>query len=66
MLITVNGEQIDLPEGACLPDLLAHLQLSQQHYAIAINQEVVPRSEVPSVSLHSGDRVELVQAVGGG
>jgi sulfur carrier protein len=34
--------------------------------AVAVNRGVVPRSAFPAVALAAGDRVEILEAVGGG
>lgn len=49
-----------------LTELLAEMDLVGKRIAIEINQEIIPRSEHSSYQLNSGDRVEVVQAIGGG
>lgn len=66
MQVVVNGQPIELPEGTFLPELLERLNLDHARCAIAINREVVPRSEIVATRLQPGDQVELVHAVGGG
>ncbi len=34
--------------------------------AVEVNREIVPRSLHAQYALHEGDRVEIVQAIGGG
>jgi thiamine biosynthesis protein ThiS len=34
--------------------------------AIELNREIVPRDQWPQTPLHEGDRLEIVQFVGGG
>lgn len=64
--ITVNGERREAPAGATVQTLLELLQLGGRRVAVAIDREVVPRSEHASRRLHDGDRVEILEAVGGG
>jgi sulfur carrier protein len=66
MQITVNGETQDIEEGATTADLIDLLGLTEQRVAVEINLEIVPLSEYPAHRLHSGDRVEIVRAIGGG
>ena len=66
MHVAVNGHQISIETEQSLLDLLQQLKLEETHYAIAVNSEVVPRSELATKRLRAGDRIELVQAVGGG
>ncbi|HKA15308.1 MAG TPA: sulfur carrier protein ThiS [Myxococcota bacterium] len=66
MSITVNGEPCHAPAGACVSELIAQLGLAGGRVAVAIGREVVPRSEHVLRRLRDGDRVEILEAVGGG
>jgi len=66
MQIQVNGEPRKVAEGATLASLVADLALEGSRYAIEVNEELVPRSEHAGYRLQPGDRVEVVQAIGGG
>jgi sulfur carrier protein len=62
----VNGDPRAVPDGCTLARLLESLGLEQQHVAVAINRDVVPRSTFETHRLCEGDRVEILEAVGGG
>jgi sulfur carrier protein len=64
--IRVNGEPHALGAGACLADLIEALGLAGRRLAVAVNREVVPRAQYRARRLAEGDRVELLEAVGGG
>jgi len=64
--LSVNGEPVQMPEGATVADLLRTLAVSQAHVAVEHNRRVVPRAEHPSLRLSAGDTVEIVTFVGGG
>jgi sulfur carrier protein len=66
LLLTVNGEPRRAPVGARVADLVAMLALDGRRVAVAIGREVVPRSEHALRELRDGDRVEILEAVGGG
>jgi sulfur carrier protein len=66
MRLTINGEQTERPDGSTVTDLLKSLGLSRDGVAVAVNRRVVPRTAHPSHQLQAGDRVEVIQAVGGG
>ncbi len=66
MRVLLNGEQRQVPEDSTLGDLLATLDLAQRRFAVEVNEELVPRSEHPSHALKADDRIEIVQAIGGG
>ncbi len=46
--------------------LLEHFELAGRRVAVAINAEIVPRSRFADAVIRDGDRVEVIQAVGGG
>ena len=66
MHILLNGEAREVPQDSTLSDLLATLDLQNTRFAVEINAELVPRSEHRSHRLRLDDRVEVVQAIGGG
>ncbi len=66
MRFELNGEPCDAPEGLRVRALLERFELAQRRVAVAINAEVIPRSRFDEVEIHDGDRIEVIQAVGGG
>ena len=66
LTLTVNGEPRRAPAGARVCELVALLGLDGRRVAVAIGREVVPRSEHAARELRDGDRVEILEAVGGG
>ena len=66
MKIFINGEQQSIADGATVQHLLEQLGIEQQRLALEINQEIVPRSLHAKHTIQEGDRVEIIQAIGGG
>jgi len=64
--ITVNGEPRPIAAGTRVSDLVAQLGLDGRRVAVAIGRDVVPRSQHAQRALRDGDRVEILEAVGGG
>ncbi len=64
--IRVNGEPRTLGAGASLAELIEALALSGRKLAVAVNRVVVPRAQYRARRLANGDRVEILEAVGGG
>ena len=62
----MNGAPHPLPEACDVRQLLALLGMEGRRVAVAVNRNVVPRSAYPSHRLAAGDRVEILEAVGGG
>lgn len=65
MRIQVNGEDREVAAATILA-LVAELGLDVRKVAVERNLEIVPRSLHATTALVEGDRVELVQFVGGG
>ena len=55
-----------VPPDSSVTVLLAQLTLQGARVAVELNQEIIPRSEYPTRTLKPGDRIEIVQAIGGG
>ncbi len=66
IILTVNGESRTVNDGTSIIKLLETLDIEQRRVAVAINGEVVPRTEHEQTSLKDGDQVEIVRMVGGG
>ena len=66
MQIHLNGNPLDLADGSTIYQLLEVLDLTQSRLAVEVNAEIIPRSQHQSTALNAGDRVEIVQAIGGG
>ena len=64
--VLVNGEPRRLAEGSTLADLVEELGFGGRRIAVAVNHEVVPRAGHVAHTLRPGDRVEILEAVGGG
>ena len=66
LFIRVNGDEREIATGATLADLVSALALTGRKIAIAVNRDVVPRAGYAARALQPGDRVEILEAVGGG
>jgi len=74
--IWINGDPHELSElarGDTGPDakiplsqLLTQLELGERRVAVALNRSVVPRSRYDDTAVQGGDRLEILEAVGGG
>lgn len=67
MKLKLNGEERQLNAGASIPDVLGILGFeAARGVAVAVNGDVVPRSEWEEFALSDGMRVEILRAVQGG
>jgi len=64
--ITLNGEARRLDAALSVRGLLESLGLDPAKIAVERNLEIVPRSTYADVALAHGDRLEIVQFIGGG
>jgi len=65
MRVRVNGEEREIA-AASVQALLAELDYEGTHFAIAVNYDVVPKSEWAVRSLSSGDEIEIITPRQGG
>ena len=67
MNVIVNNKPVTLPDASGIDALLAQLNIpSPQGIAIAVNEQVVPKSEWNSCVLKDNDAVLLIRATQGG
>ena len=66
MDILLNGQPRQIAEASTLLDLLTAEGLNERRLAIEVNLEIIPRYQHADHRLKPGDRVEIVQAMGGG
>ena len=65
MQIYLNGELIEAP---CenLQQLIQVLDLEGKRFAVEKNQNIIPKSRLEQTVIAPQDRIEIIQAVGGG
>lgn len=66
MIVTVNGEPRPLDPGSAVGTAVESVGAGGTGTAVAVNGEVVPRSEWSQRTLADGDSVEVLSAVPGG
>jgi sulfur carrier protein len=66
--LVVNGVSRVLPAGATVAEVLSvlHVGSDARGVAVAVDGEVVRRSDWDSAALREGARVEVLGAIGGG
>ena len=65
MIIKVNGQDRDVPEGTTVTQLIEQHSLTPQKVAVELNRRLI-RTEKYETILKAGDEVEIVTFVGGG
>ncbi len=66
MDIVVNGTPQEVAPATNLQQLIEVLQLDNGKIAVERNGEIVPRSLFQQTIIQNDDKLEIVQAIGGG
>ena len=64
--IQLNGVHYEINDGTNLNELLNKLKIQKNKVAIEVNGEIVEKNKYPNFILSKGDKVEIVQFIGGG
>ena len=66
MKLYLNGEEKTVESAATLGELLAHYEINPKTVVVERNAVVVSRQNLAATALAEGDKIEIVQFVGGG
>ncbi len=66
MKILINGESKEYRENSAVADVIADMGLSGKRIAVELNKEILPFNQHATQQLEENDRLEIVQAIGGG
>jgi thiamine biosynthesis protein ThiS len=66
VFITLNGEPYEIDQPLSVADLLAALAIDPRRVAVEHNLEILRRHAFADTIVHEGDRIEIVNFVGGG
>jgi sulfur carrier protein len=68
VIVELNGDRVELDDGASVADAVAAAgaDSGRRGVAVAVDGEVVPRSGWDEQRLRGGEKVEVVEAIQGG
>ena len=66
MNITINGIEKNYTSSLTLEALLIKLGHVNKKVAVEVNKEIIPRSQLKNKLVVDGDKIEIINAVGGG
>jgi len=66
MNIIINGIEKSYTSSLTLETLLIELGYANKKFAVEVNEEIIPRSELRNKLVVDGDKIEIINAVGGG
>ena len=64
--IQLNGDPYEINDGTNLNGLLNKLKIQKNKVAVEVNGEIIEKNKYPNLILSKGDKVEIVQFIGGG
>ncbi len=62
----MNGQPRTARDDLTVAALVTELGLAGKRLAVEVNCDIVPRGEHATRTLHDGDRIEIIHAIGGG
>ena len=66
MKVFINGQEKNCGTSLTLHSLLNELEQADKRVAVEVNGEIVPRSQFKNKLVVDGDKIEIINAVGGG
>jgi len=67
MQVFINGKPTHLEKSLTLEELLKNLNINRgQSFAIALNAEVIAKTQLAKTHLKDGDTLEIIRATAGG
>ena len=66
MDIVINGIERNFVSSLTLETLLIELGHANKKVAVEVNKEVIPRFELRNKLVVEGDKIEIINAIGGG
>jgi sulfur carrier protein len=66
MKIVLNGKDFEIEKELTIQELLERLSIRPERVAVEVNLQVIKKAKFQEHILKDGDRVEIVNFVGGG
>ncbi len=66
VIVKLNGERSEVPDGASIEQLLEQLGLAGRRAAVELNGEIVRAQAWADTEIRENDVIEIVHFVGGG
>jgi sulfur carrier protein len=66
MRLIVNGAILEESNATTISELLRELHINSDRVAVEVNLTIVKKEAYPTFKLNEGDKVEIVNFVGGG
>tara|TARA_B110000263_G_C15235793_1_gene476973 strand:+ start:269 stop:469 length:201 start_codon:yes stop_codon:yes gene_type:complete len=66
MNIFVNQKKIIISKESTVISILTNLDIEDKYLAIEVNETILPKSEYDKYIIQENDKIEIINAIGGG
>ena len=66
MNIFVNQKKIVAPKESTMINILENLDIENKYLAVEVNETILPKSEYDKYIIQENDKIEIINAIGGG
>lgn len=66
MEVIVNGEKVEVKDGTKVKDLFNLLGINEKRVVVEKNKVILRKNEMLDNIIQEGDKLEIIQMVGGG
>lgn len=66
MNIFVNQKKIVASKESTIINILENLDIENKYLAVEINEAILPKSEYDKYIIQENDKIEIINAIGGG
>lgn len=66
MNLIINGEHLEFENGKNIDEILTILGVESKIFAVVVNANLVKKEDYKSTILREGDKIEMLQFMGGG
>jgi|TARA_B100001146_G_C16186839_1_gene437250 thiamine biosynthesis protein ThiS len=66
MNILVNQKKIIISKESTVISILTNLDIEDKYLAIEVNETILPKSEYDKYIIQENDKIEIINAIGGG
>ncbi len=66
MKLSINGTQTEIENGKNISEILSFLGVESRIFAVIVNANLVKKEQYDSFIPKDGDKIELLQFMGGG
>ncbi len=66
MILTINGEKMEFESGKNIDEILAILGVEAKIFAVVLNASLIKKENYKSTIPRDGDKIEMLQFMGGG